>query len=115
MKEANPKLERDFRRTVIASFRPPDLDLKVATFDPAELTEPLHESRQPGATNRRSSGPQESESSHSVRLLRPRCDRPRRRAAEQRDDLAPLQSITSSAIESSDGGTIRRASWQSRN
>jgi hypothetical protein len=83
MKEANPKLERDFRRTVIASFRPPDLDLKVATFDPAELTEPLHESRQPGATNRRSSGPQESESSHSVRLLRPQlrpATPPRRRA-----------------------------------
>ena len=42
------------------------------------------------------------------RLLRPRRERPRRRrAAEQRDELAPLHSITSSARASSVGGTSR--------
>ena len=42
------------------------------------------------------------------RLLRPRRQRPRRRrAAEQRDELAPLHSITSSARASSVGGTSR--------
>jgi hypothetical protein len=32
----------------------------------------------------------------TVRLLRTRCERPRRRAAEQRDELAAAHSITSS-------------------
>ena len=41
------------------------------------------------------------------RLLRARRERPRRRAAEQRDELAPLHSITSSARASSVGGTSR--------
>ena len=42
------------------------------------------------------------------RLLRARRDRPRRRrAAEQRNELAPLHSITSSARASSVGGTSR--------
>jgi hypothetical protein len=37
--------------------------------------------------------------------LRP--ERPRRRATEQRDELAPSHSITSSARASSDGGISR--------
>src|SRR5262245_29663219 len=42
------------------------------------------------------------------RLLRPRRERPRRRAAEQRDELAtPDHSITSSARASREGGTVR--------
>src|SRR5262245_7175842 len=48
------------------------------------------------------------------RLLRARRARPRCRAAEQRDELAPLHSITSSARAISDGGTVRpstRAAW----
>ena len=41
------------------------------------------------------------------RLLRARRERPRRRrAAEQRDELAAVHSITSSARASSDGGTV---------
>src|SRR5262249_11108243 len=42
-----------------------------------------------------------------VRLLRASRKRPRRRAAEQRDELAPSHSITSSARASSVGGTSR--------
>jgi hypothetical protein len=38
------------------------------------------------------------------RLLRARRERPCRRAAEQRDDVAPVHSITSSARASSIGG-----------
>src|SRR5262245_50807679 len=38
------------------------------------------------------------------RLLRPRRERPHRCAAEQRDELAPLHSITSSARASTDDG-----------
>src|SRR5262249_33564457 len=43
---------------------------------------------------------------HTLALLRPRRERPRRgRAAEQRDELAALHSITSSARASRFGGT----------
>src|SRR5262245_9755239 len=41
------------------------------------------------------------------RLLRPRSERPNRRAAEQRDERAPPHSITSSAPASSVGGTSK--------
>src|SRR6516162_3330983 len=45
-------------------------------------------------------------------FLRVRCQRPcRRRAAEQRDELAPLHSITSSARASSVGGTSRPSAF----
>jgi hypothetical protein len=40
-------------------------------------------------------------------LLRARRERPSRRAAEKGDELAALHSITSSAMASSDGGTVR--------
>src|SRR5262245_14677048 len=42
-----------------------------------------------------------------LRLLRARRERPRRRAAEKRDELAPLHSITSSAMASTPGGIVR--------
>jgi hypothetical protein len=46
------------------------------------------------------------------RLLRPRRERPgRRRAAEQRDELAALHSITSSARPSSGSGTVRPSAF----
>jgi hypothetical protein len=49
------------------------------------------------------------------RLLRARRQRPRgRRAAHERNELAPIHSITSSAVTSRDGGTVRpsmRAVW----
>ena len=57
----------------------------------------------------------QQESDHRHRLLRARRERPRRRAAEQRDELATFHSITSSARASSVGGTVRSialaASW----
>src|SRR5262249_34674082 len=44
---------------------------------------------------------------HRTALLRPRRERPRCRAAEQRDELAPFHSITSSASASSLSGIWR--------
>src|SRR5262249_6523244 len=44
---------------------------------------------------------------HALSLLRAGRERPRRRTAEQRDELAALHSITSSARASSEGGTVR--------
>src|SRR5262249_27796453 len=45
------------------------------------------------------------------RLLRTRRERPRRRAAEGRDEVAPPHSITSSARASSVGGTSKRSAF----
>ena len=51
---------------------------------------------------------QEPDHRQLARLLRARRERPRgRRAAEQRDERAPFHSITSSAVASSVGGTVR--------
>src|SRR5215831_6658668 len=50
--------------------------------------------------------PHEPDHRH-LRLLRPSRERPRCRAAEQRDELATLHSITSSAIASNPGGMVR--------
>ena len=46
-----------------------------------------------------------------AQLLRARHDRPRRRAAEPRDERAPFHSITSSARASSDGGMSRPSAF----
>jgi hypothetical protein len=52
---------------------------------------------------------------HALRLLRTRTKRPRSRCApEERDEVAAGHSMTSSAVASSDGGTVRpstRAVW----
>ena len=48
---------------------------------------------------------QHADAPHALALLRPRRERQRRRAAEQRDELAPIHSITSSARPSSGSGT----------
>src|SRR5258707_13398859 len=53
-------------------------------------------------------GHENANSSHRVILLRPRRKRPTgRRAAEQRDELPPPHSITSSALASRVGGISR--------
>ena len=52
---------RNFRRTVIPSFRPPRIDLEVARFGPTQFAEPLHENSEPWPANRGGSRTQESE------------------------------------------------------
>src|SRR5262249_15035180 len=49
---------------------------------------------------------QHTDAPHPLGLLRARRERPRRRAAEQRDEVAPFHSITSSARASSVGGSV---------
>jgi hypothetical protein len=56
---------------------------------------------------------QETDTPHTVGLLRTRRKRPRRRAAEQCDELAPPHSITSSARASRVGGTSRPSASRS--
>jgi hypothetical protein len=51
-----------------------------------------------GKARERASRLQEPNHRHRCCLLRPRRERPRRSAAEQRDELATLHSITASAV-----------------
>jgi len=98
----------------VASFEvardPAHIDAHVADVRPAQLLKPLPEHRNValscgvgfGEVNEHADAP------HPLALLRARRKRPcSRRAAEQREELAPFHSITSSAMLSSEGGTVR--------
>ena len=86
------------------------LDLDVAPHDPSQLLQTLTKSCHASLPFRIVRGPrgEHPDAPHALALLRPRRERPRgRRAAKQRDELPPFHSITSSASESSVGGTVR--------
>ena len=93
------------------SLRPSAQRYSIATVRPS--IQPSSRSRCTKAAThwlqaRRRGRAQEPDGRQLRRLLRARRERPRRRrAAEQRDELAPLHSITSSARASSVGGTSR--------
>src|SRR5262249_32164704 len=91
--------------------RPAKLDADVAAFYPADLRQRTPERRDHGLRNRiilRKSH-QHADLAYFVGpLLRARRERPRgSRAAEQRNEVAPPHSITSSARASSVVGTVR--------
>src|SRR5262245_22859812 len=91
------KLGRDLRKALLASLGPAVLDRDTTTVDPTKFAQSLHKLGHPFASGRTRVRAQEPDGRHLRWLLRPRCERPRRRAAEQRDKLAPPHSITSSA------------------
>src|SRR5205807_594314 len=102
------QLGGDFGEALAASLRPAILDRDIATFDPAKVAQPLHKSSGPLASARPRGRAQEPDGGQLSRLLRARRERPSsRRAAEQRDELAPIHSITSSARASSVDGKSR--------
>src|ERR1700730_334512 len=102
------KLSRDLFEAFATSLRPAILDRKVATFNPAEFAQPLRKSGGPWCPGRGRSCAQKPDGGQSACLLRARRERPCcRRTAEQRDELASLHSMTSSARASSVGGTSR--------
>src|SRR5262249_54449557 len=82
-----------------------------ATVDPTKFAQPLHKSRDPLALDRRRARAQEPDGRQLYAQLRAGRERPRRRAADERDELAAFHlrdhSITSSARASSVGGTSR--------
>src|SRR5215831_419210 len=93
---------RDLGREVVPALRPAHVDIYVAVFDPAKFAEPRGEGGEPHAGRRLRAGAEEPNSHGLAALLRTRRERPRgRRAAEQRDEVAALHSITSSARASS--------------
>ena len=92
--------------TFAAPLRPAILYRDGAALDPAEFPQPAQKRRSSWSSPSACSRPGSRWSALCL-LLRPRRQRPRcRRAAEQRDELAPLHSITSSARASSVGGTV---------
>src|SRR5262249_2865576 len=93
---------------------PPVLDAHIAADDPAQFAEPLQERCVAGFVFGivRYSGHEYPDAPHALRLLRACGERPRcRRAAEQRDELAPVHSITSSALPSSEDGNFKPSAF----
>src|SRR5262249_45769612 len=101
------ELGSDLSVTLVAPLSPSILDRDRASLAPAEFAQPLHERGGPAAPGRRRTRAEKADGRQLCRLLRSRRERPGRRAAKQRDELAPLHSITSSARASRDGGTVR--------
>jgi hypothetical protein len=106
------ELGRELGDPLGASFAPAVLYLNGATLDPAEFAQSVHKGTDPlGLTGTRARA-KETDGRHLERLLRPHRERRKhrrgRRAAEQRDEVAPCaHSITSSARVSTVAGTSR--------
>ena len=101
------ELGRDLGKTFAPSLRPAILDRNGAPLNPAEFVQSLHKGGGPRTPSRRRGYAQEPDGGQLARLLRPRHERPRGRTADQRDEFAPLHSITSSALTSNVAGTVR--------
>src|SRR5215469_15266195 len=83
--------------------RKASVDADIAAFRPSTLFQPLPECREASLGLRIVLGErhEHADAPHSLALLRARRERPRDRpAAEERDELATLHSITSSASAS---------------
>src|SRR5262245_8521347 len=93
---------------LVASIRVSIIDRDGAAINPTKFTQPSHKTGHKIAHGGRRGRAKESNGGHLRRLLRAGRERPRRRrAAKQRDELAPSHSITSSARPSSGSGTVR--------
>ena len=101
------QLRRQRRQAIILALRPAIFDRNGAPLNPAEFVQSLHKGGGPGTPSRRRGYAQEPDGGQLARLLRPRHERPRGRTADQRDEFAPLHSITSSALTSNVAGTVR--------
>src|SRR5215510_343221 len=88
---------------VVLVLRPAIFDHNILALDVAGFTKALPECGQIACTIRKRRAAEESDRRHR-RLLRARRERPRGRAADQRDELAPPHSITSSARASTLAG-----------
>jgi hypothetical protein len=83
------ELGRNFGHALIAALRPAILNRDGVSLGPTQLAQPLRKGGNPWSGGGRRAGAQESDGWRLARL-RPCRQRPRRRrAAEQRDELAP--------------------------
>src|SRR6516165_611301 len=93
------------RQLVIVSVGPPIFDRHIPAFVITGSTEAATECLHKVCCCAGRRGVHVANDGHS-RLLRARRERPRRRAAEKRDELAALHSITSSAVICMISGTV---------
>src|SRR5262249_11554791 len=104
------QIGRHRRKWIIAVCYPAVFDRDVLTFDIAHLGKTAAECGIELHGNGLAEAAQIPDHRHR-RLLRARLERPHRRAAEQRDELAAFHSITSSAVASSVGGRSRPSAF----
>src|ERR1700746_2274354 len=94
------------------AFCPTELDENVLAFDVTQISEPRPHCVHAGGGSSSGAERQVADTRYFGRLLlRTRRERPRRHAAEKRDELAPCHSITSSARASSVTGTSRPSAF----
>src|SRR5262249_58990107 len=98
---------RQGRQSIQLIIGPAILDDDVLTLDKASFFEALAKSTQTVLDHRARRSVVEEPDHRHCRLLRARRERPRRRTAEQRDELAAFHSITSSARASTAAGISR--------
>jgi hypothetical protein len=94
------QFRRVFAHVVGTAGTPPIVHSQVAADGPAQFLQTLCERREAGRVLRivHGRGHQHADAPHPLALLRARSKRPRNRcASEQRDELAAVHSITSSA------------------
>src|SRR5262245_17838284 len=104
------QIGRQRRQSVVLVFCPAILDRHVLTLDVAGFLEPKAERGDVRRTPLRRCAVEKSDQRRL--LLRAHCKRPRDRcAANERDERAPVHSITSSARESNVGGTSRPSAF----
>src|SRR5262249_10648946 len=103
---------REFRQ-LLDAFRPAELNDNVLALDVAVIAQSRPQRLDPTCRSRSGGETQEPDARDLRRLLRTRRERPRRRrAAEQRDERAPVtHSTPSSARASSLSGTCRRSAF----
>src|SRR5215467_2839818 len=91
----------------VAGIGPAGIDPQVAALAPSQLAERLCERGEPGLPLGIVRGDirEHANAPHSLDLLRARRERPRGRAADERDELAPFHSITLSARSTRAAGT----------
>src|SRR6202043_1896720 len=103
------QLLRDRSYPIDVTAAPTKVHPHVAAIGPTQVRKRLRE-RRDAKLHRRIvfvERHEHTDAPHPLRLLRLRSERPRCRATEQRDELAPFHSITSSARARSRGGTSR--------
>ena len=99
------QIRRHFPKPAIFTVRPAEFDRDILALSVAGLGKTLSKCREQASAWFRRAGMQEADYRHLL-LLRSCSQRLRCRGAEQRDELAPPHSITSSAVARSVGGTF---------
>src|SRR5262249_23730372 len=88
------ELGRDLVVAFTKSLRPAIFDRDGVALGPTKLAQPLHEDGEPGRLDQTWARGEKPDGRQPARSLRARRERPCcRRAAEQRDELAPFQVI----------------------